>query len=94
MDAPAHTDISTLASGVDERTRFLQMVKSHALFVQGTGGQRALVEGLTVHDLVLRDAVLKNALVRTPEPIEWEESKVAPEAVVAEDEVGKGLTAH
>ncbi len=50
--------------------------------------------GLEIIPVARMDAVLKNALVRTPEPIEWEESKVAPEAVVAEDEVSKGLTAH
>ncbi|HVZ13046.1 MAG TPA: S16 family serine protease, partial [Bauldia sp.] len=50
--------------------------------------------GLEIIPVARMDAVLKNALVRTPEPIEWDETKVAPEAVVAEDEASKGLTAH
>jgi len=39
------------------------------------------------------DDVIVNALVRKPEPITWDESKVTPEpAVVADD--GPGMTAH
>jgi ATP-dependent Lon protease len=50
--------------------------------------------GLEIIPVARMDDVLKNALVRTPEPIEWEEPKVTPEPVVAEDEASKGLTAH
>jgi ATP-dependent Lon protease len=40
------------------------------------------------------DEVLARALVRMPEPIEWDESRYTPPAVVSEDETGTGVIAH
>jgi ATP-dependent Lon protease len=40
------------------------------------------------------DEVLAHALVRKPEPIEWDESKAASAPVVSEEEGKAPLTAH
>ncbi|MBV9556069.1 MAG: endopeptidase La, partial [Pseudolabrys sp.] len=40
------------------------------------------------------DEVLAKALVRKPEPIEWDDAKAAAAAKPAVDEEGSGLTAH
>jgi ATP-dependent Lon protease len=51
--------------------------------------------GMEIIPVARMDEVLRHALVRTPEPIEWDEAKVVPApAVAAEEDVGKGLTAH
>ena len=49
--------------------------------------------GMEIIPVARMDAVIKNALVREPAPIEGEEPKVAT-AVVADDEAATGLTAH
>ena len=50
-------------------------------------------KGMTIIPVARMDDVVKHALVRQPTPIEWDESK-ADTKVVAEEDVGKGLTAH
>jgi ATP-dependent Lon protease len=50
--------------------------------------------GLEIIPVARMDEVLKNALVRRPEPIEWDETKVPAAPVVADDEVATALTAH
>jgi ATP-dependent Lon protease len=50
--------------------------------------------GLEIIPVARMDAVLKHALVRTPEPIEWDESKVPTTPVVPEEEGATALTAH
>jgi ATP-dependent Lon protease len=51
--------------------------------------------GMEIIPVARMDDVLKNALVRPPEPIEWDETKTAAAtAVVADDEAAAGLTAH
>ncbi len=50
--------------------------------------------GMEIIPVARMDDVLKNALIRPPEPIEWEEPKVATPAVATEDEAAAGLTAH
>jgi ATP-dependent Lon protease len=50
-------------------------------------------KGMTIIPVSRMDEVVKHALVRAPQPIEWDESKVDTK-VVAEDDAGKGLTAH
>jgi ATP-dependent Lon protease len=50
--------------------------------------------GMEIIPVARMDDVLKNALVRAPEPIEWDETKTAPAAAVVEDEAATGLTAH
>ena len=51
--------------------------------------------GLEIIPVARMDEVLKHALVRQPEPIEWDESKapITP-AVVADEEPLSPLTAH
>ncbi|MCC6736390.1 MAG: endopeptidase La [Bauldia sp.] len=49
--------------------------------------------GMTIIPVSRMDEVVKHALVRQPQPIEWDESK-ADTKVVAEEDAGKGLTAH
>ena len=56
-------------------------------------------KGLEIVPVTRMDEVLERALVRKPEPIEWDEAsaKLAAEAAAAEpatDEDGSGLTAH
>jgi ATP-dependent Lon protease len=51
--------------------------------------------GMEIIPVARIDDVLRNALIRPPEPIEWDETKAAAAApVVAEDEAAAGLTAH
>jgi len=50
--------------------------------------------GLEIIPVARMDEVLRNALVRRPEPIEWDETKVPAAPVVAEDEAATALTAH
>ncbi|HMN88267.1 MAG TPA: magnesium chelatase domain-containing protein, partial [Bauldia sp.] len=50
--------------------------------------------GLEIIPVSRMDEVLKNALVRRPEPIEWDESKAVAAPVVAEDDAAATLTAH
>jgi len=53
--------------------------------------------GLEILPVARMDEVLKHALVRQPEPIEWDESKTPatpPAVVVGEDEPVSPLTAH
>jgi len=59
----------------------------------------AIKKGLEIIPVTRMDEVLARALVRTPQPIEWDEAsaKVAAEATSSEpavDEDGSGLTAH
>ena len=50
--------------------------------------------GMEIIPVARMDDVLKNALIRPPEPIEWDETKVPATPVVAEDDAAAGLTAH
>jgi ATP-dependent Lon protease len=50
--------------------------------------------GLEIIPVARMDEVLKHSLVRQPEPIEWEEAKVAVAPVAAEDDAVSILTAH
>jgi ATP-dependent Lon protease len=50
--------------------------------------------GLEIVPVSRMDEVLARALVRKPEPIQWEESAVKPSADKAADEDGSALTAH
>jgi ATP-dependent Lon protease len=51
--------------------------------------------GMEIIPVARMDEVIKNALVRAPEPIEWDEAKTAAAtSVVAEDDAAAGLTAH
>ncbi len=50
--------------------------------------------GMEIIPVARMDEVLKHALVRLPEPIQWEEGKAAETPVSADDEPGTGLTAH
>jgi ATP-dependent Lon protease len=50
--------------------------------------------GLEIVPVARMDEVLKHALVRRPEPIEWDEAKMPPAPVVAEDEAAAAQTAH
>ena len=50
--------------------------------------------GLEIVPVARMDEVLRHALVRHPEPIEWDESKAPVTPVVAEDDVAATLTAH
>ena len=50
--------------------------------------------GLEIIPVVRMDDVIKHALVRIPEPIEWDEAKEPVPAKVAEDDPSTGLTAH
>ncbi|HEV7286854.1 MAG TPA: S16 family serine protease, partial [Kaistia sp.] len=51
--------------------------------------------GLEIIPVARMDDVLAHALVRKPEPITWDESKVvADKTVVAEDDPASALTAH
>jgi ATP-dependent Lon protease len=56
-------------------------------------------KGLEIVPVTRMDEVLERALVRKPEPIEWDEAsaKLAAETASSEptvDEDGSGLTAH
>ena len=55
-------------------------------------------KGLEIIPVSRMDEVLAKALVRKPEPIEWDEEKAKPAAAVAAEpaaeEDGSGLTAH
>jgi ATP-dependent Lon protease len=50
--------------------------------------------GMEIIPVARMDEVLKYALVRAPEPIEWKEPKVPETAVAAEDDPASLLTAH
>jgi ATP-dependent Lon protease len=50
--------------------------------------------GMEIIPVARMDDVIKNALVRAPEPVDWEEGKAAATPVVADDEPSTGLTAH
>ena len=50
--------------------------------------------GMEILPVARMDDVLRHALVRMPEPIEWDEGKVAVAPVVAEDDAASTLTAH
>jgi ATP-dependent Lon protease len=50
--------------------------------------------GLEIIPVARMDDVIKNALLRPPQPIEWEEGKAGATAVVSEDDAVPGLTAH
>ncbi len=50
--------------------------------------------GMEIIPVARMDDVLKYALVRPPEPIEWDEAKVPVTPVVADDEGATALTAH
>jgi ATP-dependent Lon protease len=50
--------------------------------------------GLEIVPVARMEEVLRHALVRMPEPIEWDENKVPVTPVVVEEEVGPQLTAH
>jgi ATP-dependent Lon protease len=50
--------------------------------------------GLEIVPVARMDEVLTHALIRRPEPIEWDETKVPETPVVTEDAPGAGLTAH
>ena len=50
--------------------------------------------GMEIIPVARMDEVLKNALVRRPEPIEWDESREPAAPVVAEDDAATALTAH
>jgi ATP-dependent Lon protease len=50
--------------------------------------------GMEIIPVARMDDVLKNALIRPPVSIEWEETKAPEPAVVADDETATGLTAH
>jgi ATP-dependent Lon protease len=60
----------------------------------------SIKKGLEIVPVTRMDEVIARALVRKPEPIEWDEAaaKLAAEAAAAEkpavDEDGSGLTAH
>jgi ATP-dependent Lon protease len=59
----------------------------------------AIKKGLEIVPVTRMDEVLERALVRKPEPIEWDEAsaKLAADAPAGEagvDEEGSGLTAH
>jgi ATP-dependent Lon protease len=59
----------------------------------------AIKKGLEIVPVTRMDEVLARALVRAPEPIEWDETsaKLAGEATAGEpavEEDGSGLTAH
>jgi ATP-dependent Lon protease len=51
-------------------------------------------KGLEIIPVSRMDEVLARALVRKPEPIEWEESNAKPEAAAAVEDDGSALTAH
>ncbi len=50
--------------------------------------------GLDIVPVARMEEVLRHALVRMPEPIEWTEPKVPAAPVVSEEEAGTALTAH
>ena len=50
--------------------------------------------GMEIIPVARMDEVLRNALVRQPEPIEWDESREPAAPVVAEDDAATALTAH
>jgi ATP-dependent Lon protease len=50
--------------------------------------------GLEIIPVARMDDVIKNALLRPPQPIEWEGGKASAAAVVSEDDAVPGLTAH
>jgi len=50
--------------------------------------------GMEILPVARMDDVLRHALVRMPEPIEWDEGKVAVAPAVAEDDAASTLTAH
>ncbi len=50
--------------------------------------------GLEIIPVARMEEVLKHALVRMPEPIEWDETKELAKAVVPEEDTGAALTAH
>ncbi len=50
--------------------------------------------GLEIVPVARMDDVIRKALVRTPEPIEWEEAKEPVSAKVAEEDASAPLTAH
>ena len=50
--------------------------------------------GLEIIPVARMDDVIRRALVREPEPIEWDESKEPARPVVSEDDVASALTAH
>jgi ATP-dependent Lon protease len=59
----------------------------------------AIKKGLEIVPVTRMDEVLERALVRKPEPIEWDEASAklaadAPAGDAAVDEEGSGLTAH
>ena len=50
--------------------------------------------GMEIIPVARMDEVLRNALVRQPEPIEWDESREPAAPVVAEDDAATALPAH
>jgi ATP-dependent Lon protease len=56
--------------------------------------QQNVKSGLEIVPVSRMDEVLARALVRKPEPIQWEEPAVKPEADKAADDDGSALTAH
>jgi ATP-dependent Lon protease len=50
--------------------------------------------GLDIVPVARMDEVIKHALVRQPEPIEWDEAKAPAVPAVAEEEAAAALTAH
>jgi ATP-dependent Lon protease len=56
--------------------------------------QENVKSGLEIIPVSRMDEVLTHALVRKPEPIQWEEPAVKPAADKAADEDGSALTAH
>ena len=50
--------------------------------------------GLEIVPVARMDDVIRRALVRPPEPIEWDEAKVAAAQKVADDEAATAQTAH
>jgi ATP-dependent Lon protease len=50
--------------------------------------------GMEIVPVARMDDVIRNALIREPQPIEWEEGKAGATPVVGEDEPAPGLTAH
>ena len=54
----------------------------------------AIKGGMEIIPVARLDEVLAKALVRTPEPIDWEEDTKVPVKSDAADEAAGGLTAH
>jgi ATP-dependent Lon protease len=50
--------------------------------------------GMEIIPVGRMEEVLRNALIRMPEPIEWEEPKPPAQPVAGDDEAASGLTAH